>query len=199
MQQLTDKIESLIGEYDNSLSEKGIACSLSKKYFETKVSHVPHRASYTLIDDIHRYFARKRENRHFKHQRNRHHCAVLCFYPTDKTLLKKSDCKEYAFMLYEISRPEEGMAPKARIHKENTVLTKVEKRIQKVLKSAERKSLVRVCKCTKADIIRYFFRREYGYMKTVNGKDRDFLDLVISAVFLILLGIIALIIQLNIQ
>lgn len=199
MQQLADKIEKLISEYEDALSEKGIACSLSKKYFETNVSSVPHRSSYTLLDDIHRHFAEKRENRQFKHQRNRHHCAVICFHPADQTLLKKSDCKEYAFMLYEISRPEEGIAPKERVHKEQKILRKIEKRIRKILISTEKKSLVRICKCTKADFIRYFFRREYGYMKTVNGKDRDFLDLVISAVFLILLGIIALIIHLNIQ
>ena len=96
-------------------------------------------------------------------------------------------------MLSEVSRSEEGMAPKERIIKEKTVLKKIEKRICKILKSAEKKDPVRVCKCTKVDFIRYFFRKEYGYMKTVNGKDRDFLDLVISAVFLGTLGIIALI------
>ncbi len=195
MQQLMNKIENLISEYEAALSEKGIVCSLSKKYFETKVPSVPHRASYTLLDDIHRHFAQKRENKHFKHQRNRQHCAVLCFYPADMTLLKKSECKEYAFTLYEISRSEEGMAPKERIHKEDAILRRIEKRILKILKAAEKKDPVRVCKCTKTDYIRYFFRKEYGYMKTVNGKDRAFLDLVISAVFLGLIGIIALIIS----
>lgn len=192
MQQLTYKIENLIREYENALSEKGIACSLSKKYFETKVPHVPHRSSYTLLDDVHRHFAEKRENSRFKHQRNRQHCAVLCFYPAEKTLLKKAECKEYAFILYEISRPEEGIAPKKKTHKEKAVLRRIEKRIRKVLKSAEKIEPVLVCKCSKADYIRYFFRREYGYMKTVNGKDRAFLDLVFSAVLLTLLGITAL-------
>lgn len=195
MQQLTDKIESLIAEYTDALAEKGIVCSVSKKYFETKVPSVPHRASYTLLDDIHRHFAQRRENRHFKHQRNRQHCAVLCFYPADMTLLKKSECKEYAFMLYEISRPEEGIAPKERVHKGQKILRKIEKRIRKILISTKKKSLVRVCKCTKADYLRYFFRKEYGYMKTVNGRDRDFFDLVFSAVVLIILGIVALIIS----
>lgn len=193
MQQLTEKAEKLISEYSDALAEKGIVCSVSKKYFETKASTVSHHYSYTLLDDIHRYFAHKRENKYFKHQRNRHHCAVLCFHPADRTLLKKSECKEYSFMLSEVSRSEEGMAPKERIHKEKTVLKKIEKRICKILKSAEKKDPVRVCKCTKGDFIKYFFRKEYGYMKSINGKDRDFLDLVISAVFLGTLGIIALI------
>ena len=193
MQQLTDKIESLIGEYADALAEKGLVCSFSKKYFEAKVPYVSHYSSYTLLDDIHRHFAQRRENRHFKHQRNRHHCAVLCFYPADKALLKKSECREYAFTLYEFSRPEEGMAPKEKIHKEKAVLKKIEKRIRKVLISAEKKGSVRACKCTKADYLRYFFRKEYGYMKTVAGKDRDFLDLVFSAVILGFIGIVALI------
>ncbi len=195
MQQLIDKSENLIAEYKDALAEKGIVCSLSKKYFEAKTPTVSRHSSYTLLDDIHRYFARKRENKHFKHQRNRQHCAVLCFYPADKTLLKKSECKEYAFTLYEISRSEEGMAPKERIHKEKTVLKKIEKRILRILKSAKKKDPVSVCKCTKSDFIRYFFRKEYGYMKSINGKDRDFLDLVISAAFLGIMGIIALIIS----
>ncbi len=191
MQQLTDKIESLIGEYEDALSEKGIACSLSKKYFETKADLAVH--NHSLLGQLHGYFAQRRENRHFKHQRNRHHCAVLCFYPADKSLLKKSECREYAFTLYEISRPEEGIAPKKKIHKEKAILKKIEKRIRRLLISAEKKGPVRACKCTGADFLRYFFRREYGYMKTVNGKDRDFLDLVFSAVVLGLLGIVALI------
>lgn len=197
MQQIMDKIENLVREYEDALSEKGLVCSVTKKYFETKVPSVPNGSSYTLLDDIHRYFAQRRENRHFKHQRNRHHCAVLCFYPADKSLLKKSECRKYAFTLYEISRPEEGIAPKKKIHKEKAILKKIEKRIRRLLISAEKKGPVRACKCTGADYLRYFFRREYGYMKTVNGKDRDFLDLVFSAVILIILGIVALILVLT--
>ncbi len=151
-------------------------------------------ASYTLLDNIYKHFARKRENKHFNHQPNRHHCAVLCFHPSDKTLLKKTECKEYSFILYEISRSEEGLTPKKRIRKENVILKKIEKRINKILKSAKKKNSVSICKCTKVDFVRYFFRKEYGYMKNINGKDRDFLDLVISAAVLGIMGIIALII-----
>lgn len=194
MEQLTDKIESLIRKYEQALSEKGLVCSFSKKYFETKVPFVSHGSSYTLLDDIHRHFARKRESSRFRHQRNRHHCAVLCFYPTDKGLLKKAECKEYAFMLYEISRYEEGMAPKERMYKEKAVLRRIEKCICRALKSAAEKDPVRVCKCTVADYARYFFRQKYGYMKTINGRSRDFLDLVISAVVLGFIGLTALIV-----
>ncbi len=193
MEQLTDKIERLIGEYEQALSEKGLTCSFSKKYFEARVPTVSHHASYTLLDDIHRHFARRRESRCFAHQRNRYHCAVLCFQPADKTLLKRGKCKEYAFILYEISRCEEGLAPKERICREEVILRRIEKRLRKALKSAEGKDPVRICSCTAADYARYFFRKEYGYMKSVNGKDRDFLDLIFSAVILGIIGLTALI------
>lgn len=193
MQQLTDKIELLVEKYEKALSEKGLVCSVSKKYFETKVSPVTHYASYTLLDDIHRHFARKRENKHFSHQRNRYHCAVLCFQPSDKTLLKKAECKEYAFIIYEISQCEEGKTPKERVRREENILRKIEKRIIKVLKSVEGKDPVRICRYTAADYARYFFRQEYGYMKTVNGKDKDFLDLIFSAVILGIIGLTALV------
>ena len=192
MEQLTGKIESLISEHEQALSEKGITCSFSKRYFEAKVPSVSHHASYTILDDIHRFFAKKRENKYFSHQRNRHHCAVLCFQPKDKGLLKKTECKQYAFMLYEISRSEEGMVPKEKIYREEDLLHKIEKRIIKVLKSAEKKDSVNVCKCTAADYARYFFRREYGYMKVIKGRDRDFLDLVLTAVVLGMIGLTAL-------
>ncbi|MBE6775012.1 MAG: hypothetical protein E7543_02355 [Ruminococcaceae bacterium] len=193
MQQLMNKIEGLIAEYETALSEKGLACSLSKKYFETKVPHVPHHSSYTLLDDIHRHFAKRRENRHFRHQRNRQHCAVLCFRPADKTLLKKEECKEYAFILSEISRYEEGMKPRKRTLNEKTVLRRIEKCICRILKSAEKKDPVRICQCSVADYIRYFSKKEYGYMKVINGRDRDFLDLMLSAVVLGVIGLTALV------
>ncbi len=193
MEQITDKIETLIGEYAEALEEKGLVCSFSKKYFETKVPSVHNHSSYTLLDDIHRHFAKKRESKHFKHQRNRHHCAVLCFHPADKTLLKKAECKEYAFILSEISRYEEGMKPKKRTPNEKTVLRRIEKCICRILKSAEGKNPVRVCKCTVKDYIRYFFKMEYGYMKAINGRDRDFLDLMLLTVVLGVMGLTALV------
>jgi len=44
-----------------------------------------------------------------------------------------------------------------------------------------------------ADYIRYFSKKEYGYMKVINGRDRDFLDLMLSAVVLGVIGLTALV------
>ncbi len=196
MQQVMDKIETLVEEYEDALLEKGLICSVSKKYFETKVSLSSHH-SYTLLDNIFRHIAYKRESKYFKHQRNRQHCAVLCFCPANKEFLKKSECKEYAFALYEVFRHEEGFSPKEKIYNEKTVLNKIEKRIRKVLKSAEKKSAVRICKCTKFDLLRYFFKTEYGYKKTIFGIDRNTLDTIFSVSFIVVFLIIILIVYLN--
>ncbi len=189
MKQLMNRIEDLVKQYENELFEKGIACSVSKKYFETKTPTSSFHY-YNLLDILLCYFADKRENKKFKHQPNRIHCAVLCFYPINDELIKKSNCKEYAFVLYEVSRLEEGFAPKTRIYKENNILKKVEKRIKKVLKSAEKKGALKHCKHTKLDLLRYFFKSEYGYKKTVLGISRNTLDTVFSVSFLAVILIV---------
>lgn len=92
MQQLMEQIRSVVAKHENELAEKGIACSVSKKYFETDVSSVA--VNHTdILHILYGFFANKRENKNFKHQRNRTHCAVVCFYPTDSALVKRKDCK----------------------------------------------------------------------------------------------------------
>lgn len=190
---MMEKIEKLLLQYEGELSEKGLSYSVSKKYFEEKTPSTSFRHHDTLEIFL-RHLALKRENKSFNHQRNRFHSAVICFYPSEKGVLKKIECREYAFVLYEISRHEEGYAPKKRKHKEEKILKKIEKKIKKVLKSAEKKDAVSVCKETKADIIRYFFLRAYGYKKTVAGVSRDTLDLFFSLSFFVLLWIVVFIV-----
>ena len=190
MNDIMQKIENLLSAYEKGLSDKGILYSVSKKYFEIKAHSTSFRHHDTLEIFL-RHLALKRENKSFHHQRNRHHVAVISFYPIDKKLLKKHECKEYAYFIYEITRLEEGFAPKERKYKEEKILKKIEKRIRRILKSAEKKSAVEICKETKLDIIRCFFLRVYGYKKTVAGIDRDMFDIAFTAVFLIL-GLIVL-------
>lgn len=197
MHQLTDKIKYLVAQYENQLNEKGIGCSVSKKYFEAKTPTSSFR--YTRpVEALFRHFADKRENSKFNHQNNRTYCVVLCFFPLNKELLKEKDCKEYAFVLSEISRSEEGFAPKKRIRKEKTIFKKIEKKIQYILKKSEKKSVVKLCKHTYIDCLKYFFLPEYGYKKSIFGYDRNTLDTVFSIIFLIVFIIIALIIYFNI-
>ena len=112
--------------------------------------------------------------------------GVLKFTPADSELVKKHECREYAFILSEVSRHEEGFAPKEKIHKEKKVLRKIEKKILKILRKAEKKKPEDVCRCTKADVVRYLFLSPYGYMKKLAGYDRDTLDMVFTAIFLLI-------------
>ena len=162
MQQLMEQIRIVVAKYENELAEKGIACSVSKKYFETDVSSVA--VNHTdILHILYGFFANKRENKNFKHQRNRTHCAVVCFYPTDSALVKRKDCKEYAFVISKISRFEEGVAPKKRDYNQKAILKKIEKRILKVLKSAEKNGIYSVCRQTAFDKVRYKFSSKYAY------------------------------------
>ena len=193
MQDIINKIEKLLLQYEGELSEKGISYSVSKKYFEQRTSSTSFR-HHNILEIFLRRIAIKRENKSFNHQRNRFHSAVICFYPSEKGVLKKTECKEYAFVLYEISRLEEGFAPKERKQKEEKLLKKVEKKIKRILKSAEKKSVTNVCKETRKDIIRYFFLNAYGYKKTIAGVSRDTVDLVFTLSFLVVLWIVAFIV-----
>ena len=186
-----EKIENLLSKYESEFSEKGLSYSVSKKYFENKTLSTSFRY-HDIFDIFLRHIILKREKNNFHYQRNRFHSAVICFYPSDKGLLKRTECKEYAFILYEISRYEEGLAPKERRQKEEKILKKVEKKVKSILNSAKKKNILDVCRETKLDIIRYFFMRAYGYKKTIVGINRDSIDLVLNIFIFSLFWIVAL-------
>lgn len=185
-QLIIDRINALVGKYKEDLTERGIKCSVSKRYFESNTPIATY-ASSNIFSMIDRYFAVRRENKKYKHQNNRYHAVVLCFLPTEKNLLKDAACKEYAFLLSKIERIEEGYAPKNKIFKEEKILNKIEKLIKKILRKAEKKSAKQVCKEAWYDVFRYIFNYEYGYKKCIFGKDRFVWELLFSG---IVLGII---------
>lgn len=188
-----EKIQKLLLKYEGEFSKKGLSYTVSKKYFEVKT---PLRLRHhNTLDIFFRHIAKKRENKNFHHQRNRFHSAVISFYPSVKGILKKNECKEYAFLLYEISRYEEGYAPKERKYKEEKILRKIEKKIKHILKLSEKKNVEVICKETKKDIFRCFFLRPYGYKKTVAGIDLGTFELIFTASFLVMLWIVALVVS----
>lgn len=188
-----EKIQKLLLKYEGEFSKKGLSYTVSKKYFEVKT---PLRLRHhNTLDIFFRHIAKKRENKNYHHQRNRYHSAVICFYPSAKGVLKKLECKEYAFLLYEVSRQEEGFAPKERKYKEEKILRKIEKKIKRILKSAEKKNVVDICKESKKDIFRCSFLRAYGYKKAVAGVDLGTFDLIFTASFLVVLWIVVLVVS----
>lgn len=192
-----DKIKTLLSAYEEQLTAKGIKCTVSKKYFETAVSSKMHGGTSLLhYADVH--FAKKRENKKYKHQRNRYHCAVLCFSPIDNKALKAKDCKEYSFILSKIERLQEGDAPKECFCCEEKVLKKIEKLVNKILNKTEKNTAEKVCKENWTDIFRYIFTdNRYGYKKSVLGKDVFFWDIVFTGFVLGSFAIVALCISLN--
>ena len=55
---------------------------------------------------------------------------------------------------------------------------------------------IKVCGNKTAAFFRYFFKAKYGYMKAVNGKDRDFIELIVLAAVIVIAFIISLIVYL---
>lgn len=192
-----DKIKTLLTVYEERLTAKGIKCTVSKKYFETKVStRVRSSSSLLYYADVH--LAKKRENKIYKHQRNRYHCAVLCFSPIDNKSLKAKDCKEYSFILSKIERLQEGNAPKECFYCEEKLLNRIEKLINKILNKTEKKTAEKVCKENWTDVFRYIFTdNRYGYKKSVFGKDILFWDIMFTSIVLCAFALVVLCIYLS--
>ncbi len=173
MQEFKSKVQAIIREYEEFLSENGVKITVSKKYFETKVSEYFHSNS-PLFNAIDAAIARKKEKeKGYHYQRNKYHCIVLSLLPVDKNLVRREYCKEYAFVLRKVERAHIGQAPERIFYEEDKVLAKIEKRIQKIIKSAEKESAQKVCKDTVCDIFRYTTLPKYAYKEKILGKDRS--------------------------
>lgn len=173
---LMNNVELLVLSYESKLKEKGIKCTISKKYFETKVDFTYH--STNIFSIIENRILEKREDEYFKNQQNRHNCVVLCFSPVDKK--KSKDCVEYSFIIDEIKRMKKGLAPKRKQISKDKVLNKIEKTIMKILRKAENKSPEKVCNDNFLDGLRYIFNIEYRYKKSVFGKDMTSIEFIID-------------------
>ena len=189
---IIDRINTIIDKYEPHLTEKGIACSASKKYYEVKAA--PSYTTSSLLSKIHNYFANKRENKYFKYQNNRYQCVVLCFYPIENDGLKANACKEYSFMLKRTERLEEGYTPKSKVNNEEKILNKIERLFVKIIKKSERCSTRIICAEKWYDIFRYLFKIEYGYKKRIFNKERNFWDLLFSSIIIAVIAIVCTII-----
>ena len=169
------KVQELIDKYEENFSQYGIKLDVSKKYFEEAVAedtHFNHGLASLIVDRVENIFYRKKEkNKGYNRVRNRYHCLVISVLPIDKTKVPRDICKEYAFFLKKIARAHIGLAPKKYTLKENKLLEKIEKRILKILKSAKRKTLQKVCRDTLLDALRYSMSIKYKYKKRILGRD----------------------------
>ncbi len=193
---IIDEVRALVEGYSDMLAEKGIGCTVSKKYFESDVSAVYNGVKKGLLNHIDEHISRRKE-RKYKYQPNSCNCIVLKFYPVEKTNLKKDNCKEYSFILSQKWRGHIGEEP-IYYHKSNQILlSKIEKRLNNTIKKSAKTSCEQACKNNIIDIIRYLFSVKYGYMKHVDGKDRTMLDIaamilivIIVLLFVLIIGLI---------
>lgn len=185
MNETKNKAQEILDRYEDRLLSAGIRIDLSKKYFESNVSdrQTYHPNNITmLINVISKDVERKREKK-YKRVPNRYHSLVLTVLPDDKKLIRCDLCRDWAFLLSKIERAHTGEAPQRVEYEENKVLSKIEKRVEKILKTAEEKGTQNACRDTVLDALRYMHSRKYAYKKTVLGKDRFFWDIAFTLFF----------------
>ncbi len=167
MQEIKSRAQALADKYNAELIPLGVRVELSKKYMETEVAQ---RSTYSsdagvrLLNYADAHADKKREKA-YKNQPNRYHCIVLDVLPTDKTQASRKDCKTYAFMLRKTERAHVGMQPESVTYKQDKVLMRIEKRLEKLRKSAQKRGAARTCTNTVFDTIRYSMSAKYAYKR----------------------------------
>ncbi len=191
-QDIIEKVNLLVTEYDKQLSELGIKCKVSKKYFETNApTQLNHGTDF--LDMLYTYLSTKRENKHWKFQRNHYNCIVITFSPINN-VSKKQEYKEYSFMLNKTERVDIGFKPKEKNYKEDQILEKIEKRILKFIEKSKNKTPELACKANLIDRFRYINNIKYSYKNKIGNHDKSFWDTVLSVGFLFLVILIMLVI-----
>lgn len=194
MEEIKDKVQALVDGYQAQLAARGIRITVSKRYYETNVearnTYHP-EAGVRLLNSIDRYLDKKAEKK-YHYQRNKYHCIILTVQPSEKGIVRKAECRDYAFMLKKVERAHIGLEPTRVIYKENWLLGKMEKQIQKILQKAEKATTEAVCKNNFLDAIRYASLRKYQYKQKFLGKERFFWEILFFVSFSII-GVLAII------
>jgi len=199
MNELKERVQALIDKYSPELSAKGLKILLAKRYFESEVSEEPVSSppgrgmGGIIVGLLSRAYDRKAEAKKYFYERNKYHTFVITVVPCDKTLLPKDVCRDYAFILKKTERAHLGQEPTRTVYKEEKLLSKIEKRILKILKKAEKAPPQEVCRNNIFDAFRYSRTKKYGYKKSFMGKERYEWDIIfIEVIFIALLIIIIL-------
>ncbi len=193
MMEFKSKVQELAYLYEDELAKRGIKIIVSKKYFETDVDDKFYGGTFrtALFSEMSRASYRRREkSKGYNYQPNRYHMIILTLSPLEKKLLKKSDCRDYAFTVKKIERPHVGEEPRKKRYKEEKVLGKIEKRIKKIIEKSEGSTPVKACKNSIMDVIRYTFSSKYEYKEEYFGKDKYFWDILL----MVILGVLAILV-----
>lgn len=191
-QEFIEKVNLLVAKYDSQLSDVGIKCKVSKKYFETNApTQLNHGTDF--LDMLYTHLSTQRENKHWKFQRNRYNCLVITFSPIENAS-KKQEYKEYSFILNKTERVDIGFKPKEKNYKGDQILNKIEKRILKFIEKSKNKAPELACKANLIDKFRYVNSIKYTYKQRIGNHNKSFWDTVLSVGFLFLVILIMLII-----
>ena len=182
MQEIKAKALALIDKYKERLEAKGIKIILSKRYVETEVEERSGgyaNAGQAIFNIFDRANDRKKEKeKGYNFEKNKYHSIVITVIPLDKTLVSLADCLEYAFVLKKVERAHLGQEPQKKSYQEEKVLAKIEKRILKILKMADKSSAQEIFKNTFWDACRYAHSPKYGYKTKFCGKERFTWDMI---------------------
>ena len=190
MKELKEKVQALIDKYTPELSSKGLKILLSKRYFESNVSERSsgYYVTSMILNSIDRARDRKKEKENgYNYVKNRYHYFVLTVCPIEKNMIKREECRDYAFLLKKVERPHIGLEPRLIVAREEKVLSKIEKQILKILKKAEKRSAQKACQNTIIDAFRYAMHPKYEYKERFLGKGRFSWEMIFLSAFCILI------------
>ena len=140
-----------------------------------------------ILNSIDRARDRKKEKENgYNYVRNRYHYFVLTVCPIKKNMIKREECRDYAFLLKKVERPHIGLEPRLIVAREEKVLSKIEKQILKILKKAEKRSAQKVCQNTIIDAFRYAMLPKYEYKERFLGKGRFSWEMIFLFAFCLL-------------
>ena len=184
MKELKEKAQALIDQYTSELSGKGLKILLSKRYFESGVCERSGLQGVgAVFNAIDRARDRKNEEKNgYNYERNKYHYFVMTVCPIEATAVRREECRDYAFLLKKVERAHIGLEPRLVVLCEESVLSKMEKRIRKILKRAEKHSAQKVCRNTLTDAFRYTHPK-YEYKKRFLGKESSTWDMIFLVAF----------------
>ena len=113
MKELKEKAQALIDKYTPELSSKGLKILLSKRYFKSNVSErsYGYYATGMILNSIDRARDRKKEKENgYNYVKNRYHYFVLTVCPIKKNMIKREECRDYAFLLKKLERAHIGIS-----------------------------------------------------------------------------------------
>ena len=188
MKELKEKAQAFIDKYTPELSRKGLKILLSKRYFESEVDE---RSGMHGVGAIFNSIDRARDHKEekekgYNYERNNYHYFILTLCPIEKNTLRREDCREYAFTLKKVERAHIGQEPRRVNYNEDKILSKIEKRILKILKKAEQGSPETVCRNNILDAFRYSVHHKYEYKDRFLGKERFSWEMIFLSLFCIL-------------